>query len=261
MPPRRRPPLVLALLAVLAPMLALVAGCSSGDEERAPGDPVSAAEADVLSGLLYRDFQAGGADFVVAAPYAEGAVLTLTGEVDFSRGIGRAQGVTEYADGRPDDTRTLFFTGTDIWFGDVPQLAEQLTAAGLPAATYVRRPIATAGTDGTASLIDVLVQMVPRLSARAADDPRSFTENDYTWQGTRSVNGELASVFRTGGGATVTVAADSGLLLQYVTRLPDQQFDVTITLADHGEREIELPADEDTLDATAHPEVAAALGI
>jgi hypothetical protein len=258
MPPRRPPLLVLALLVVLA----LVAGCSSGDDgERTPGDPVSAAEADVLAGLLYRDFQEGGADFVVTAPYAEGAVLTLTGEVDFARGTGRAQGVTEYADGRPDDTRTLFFTGTDIWFGDVPRLAEELAAAGLPAAGYVRRPIATTDAEGTASLIDVLVQMVPRLSARAEDDPRSFTENDYTWQGSRSVNGELASVFRTGGGATVTVAADSGLLLQYVTRLPDQEFDVTITLADHGEREIGLPADEETVDASAHPEVAAALGL
>jgi hypothetical protein len=257
MPLRRPPLLVLTLLVVLA----LVAGCSSGDDERAPGDPVSEEEAEVLSGLLYRDFQAGGADFVVTAPYAEGAVLTLTGEIDFPRGTGRAQGVTEYDDGRPADTRTLFFTDSDIWFGDVPGLAQELTAAGLPDAGYVRRPIAATDATGTASLIDVLVQMVPRLSARAEDDPRSFTENGYTWQGTRSVNGKLASVFRTGGGATITVGAEDHLLLQYVTRLPDQEFDVTITLTDHGKREIGLPADAETLDATAHPQVAAAVGV
>lgn len=258
MPLRRRPLLVLALLVVLA----LLAGCSGGDgEERLPGDPVSATEADVLAGLLHRNFEQGGADFEATAPYAEGAVLTLTGEVDFRRGTGRAQGVTEYTDGRPADTRTVFFTGSDIWFGDVPRLPEELAAAGLPEAGYVRRPLATTDASGTASLLDVLVQMVPRLSARSDDDPRSFTENGYTWQGTRSVNGELASLFRTGGGATVTVGTESRLLLQYVTRLPDQSFDVTITLADHGTREIELPADEATLDATAHPEVAAALGI
>jgi hypothetical protein len=257
MPPRRPPLLVLALLVVLA----LVAGCSSGDDERAPGDPVTEAEAEVLAGLLYRDFEAGGADFVVTAPYAQGAVLTLTGEVDFARGTGRAQGVTEYADGRPDDTRTIFFTGSDLWFGDVPGLPEAVASAGLPEATYLRRPIATADDEGTASLVDVLVQMVPRLSARAEDDPRAITERGYTWQGSRSVNGELASVFRTGGGATVTVGAESELLLQYVTRLPDQDFDVTVTLADHGVREIELPADEETVDAAAHPEVAAAVGV
>ena len=256
MPARRPPLLVLSILVVLA----LLAGCGSDEPVRTPGDPVSATEADVLAGLLYRDFQAGGADFVVTAPYAEGTVLTLTGEVDFRRGVGRAQGVTDYAD-RPADTRTVFFTGQDVWFGDVPGLTEELGAAGLPEAAYVRRPIATPDEAGTASLVDVLVQMVPRLSARAEDDPRSFTGNGYTWQGSRSVNGELSSVFRTGTGTTFAVGADDRLLLQCVTRLPGQDFDVTITLADHGERAIELPAEEETLDAAAHPEVAAAVGV
>lgn len=257
MPPHRPSLLVLALLVVLA----LVAGCGSGEPERNVGEPVSQTEAEVLSGVLYRDFQAGGADVVVTAPYAEGALLTLTGEVDFARGTGRLEGVTEYADGRPEDTRTLFFTAEDLWLGDVPGLAEELSAAGLPEAAYVRRPLSTTDGAGSASLLDVLVQMVLRLSARAEDDPRSFTGNGYTWQGSRSVDGELASLFRTGTGATIAVGADSRLLLQYATRLPGQDFDVTITLADHGEREIELPTAEETLDAAEHPEVAAALGV
>jgi hypothetical protein len=102
---------------------------------------------------------------------------------------------------------------------------------------------------------------VPRLSARAPDDPRSFLERNYTWQGTRSVNGNLAAFFRSGTGTTIAVAADSKLLVQYVTRLPDQSFDVTITLTDHGKREIDLPADAQTVDATAHPDIAAAVGV
>jgi hypothetical protein len=256
--PLRRPPLLVLSILVL---LTLVAGCGADDAERLPGAPVTQAEADVLAGVLYRDFKAGGADFVVSAPYAETAVLTLTGEVDFTRGIGRAQAVTTYSDGRPEDTRTLFFTAEDLWFGAVPGLPEALSEAGLPEADYLRRPIATADGKGTASLIDVLVQMVPRLSARAADDPRSFLENGYTWQGTKSVNGQLSSVFRSGTGTTTAVAADSRLLVQYVTRLPDQDFDVTITLAEHGERDIDLPAADETVDATDHPEVAEAVGL
>jgi hypothetical protein len=258
MPLRRPPLLVLSLLLLIA----LVTGCGSDTApRRAPGDPITPAEADALSRLLYRDYQAGGANFVVAAPYAEGTVLTLTGEVDFARGIGRAQGVTTYSNGQPQETRTLFFTTTDIWFGDVPGLAGALAGAGLPAAAYLRRPIATTGATGTASLIDVLVQLVPRLSARSADDPRSFLERNYTWQGTTSVNGTLASLFRSGTGTTIAVAADTGSLLQYVTRLPDQSFDVTITLTDHGTREIGLPSDAETVTAADHPDIAAAVGV
>src|SRR4051794_23879947 len=264
MPLRRPLPLLhLVRLAALGLVLALLAGCS-GDEEpaRVAGAPITEAEADVLAQVLYRNHQEGGADFVVTAPFAEGALLTLTGEVDFARGTGRAQAVTSYPEeGRADDTRTLFFSPDDLWLGDVPGLAEALAGAGLPEAGYVRRPITTVTPGGTASLIDVLVQLVPALSARQPDDPRSFLERDYTWQGTQSVDGQLASVFQSGSGARTSVAADSQLLVQYVTRLSDQEFDVTVTLSDHGPRDIPLPADSDTVDATAHPEIAGALGL
>ncbi|KGH48448.1 hypothetical protein IN07_01960 [Modestobacter caceresii] len=253
--PLRRPPLVVPSLLVA---LALLAGCGDDETaERVPGDPVTTQEAEVLGQVLAADLEEGGADFEVTAPYAEGAVLTLTGEIDFAEGIGRAQAVTSYADGRPEDTRTLFFTGEDLWQGDVPGLTEALEEAGLPPATYVRRPIATTQAGGTASLLDVLVQMVPKLAAPTADDPRSFA--GYTWAGSQSINGELASVFQNPTGTTIAVAADSELLVQYSTTLQDVP--VTITLADHGEREITLPADSDTVSLVEHPDLAAALGL
>jgi hypothetical protein len=244
--------------AVLGVVAALLAGCGAEETaQRTPGEPVSSQEAEVLSQVLNADREAGGADFVVRAPYAEGTVLTLTGEVDFARGIGRAQAVTTYGGDRPDETRTLFFSEKELYQGDVPGLAEALTAAGLPAATYVRRPVTAANANGTASLLDVLVQMVTRLSARSADDPKSFGQ--YTWRGSEQIGGELASVFQSGTGATIAVGAESRLLVQYMTKLQD--FDVTIDLSDHGDREIPLPATGDTVDLTAHPEIASALGL
>ncbi|MGY1855636.1 hypothetical protein [Modestobacter sp. SYSU DS0290] len=259
MPSPRRPALALRAL-VLGLLLALLAGCSSdSDTPRSPGDPVTDAESEVLAQLLARNVEEGGADFVVTAPYADGAVLTLTGEVDFREPAGRAQAVTTFDDGRPDDTRTLFFTEESIWFGDVPGLADAVTGAGLPEASYVRRPLAAAATGGNASLIDVLLTMVLRLGSDQEQDPRSFS--GYTWQSSQLIDGELAATFSNGQGTTVAVAADSELLVQYVGRITDQEFDVTITLSDHGPREIGLPSDEETLSATEHPEIAAELGV
>jgi len=255
MPSRRRP-----LLLVLGLVLTLLAGCSgSAATERTPGDPVSRDEAAVLAELLHRDFERGGADFVETAPYGDGTVLTLTGEVDFARSIGRARAVTTYPAGRPTETRTLFFTPQAIWFGDVPGLADALTAAGLPQAGYVRRNVGAAS--GTASLVDVLVQLLFRLSARSGDDPRSFLSGAYTWQGQRSVDGRPASVYALSGGKTVAVGVSDRLLLEYVKPLPDQDFQVTITLADHGPRQIQLPGDEETVDAAQHPQIAQQLGV
>ncbi len=257
MPSRSR-----VLLLVLGLVLALVAGCADDGAPRTPGDAVTEDEARVLAGLLHENFESGGADFVLSAPYAEGALLTVTGEVDFRRSVGRAQAVTSFEEaGREDETRTVFFTPKDIWFGDVPGLARALADAGAPDADYLRRPLVTTAAGGTASLVDVLVQLVLNLSARSADDPRAFQNGEYTWQGQASIDGRLASLFRLRGGQTVAVDASEETLLQYVTTLRDQDFEVTITLADHGERTIEVPAEDQTVLAEDYPEVAAAVGV
>jgi len=253
MPTRRRP-----LLPALGLVCALLTGCAGGPEQRQDGAPVTREEADVLAQLLASNHEEGGADFVVTAPYGEGTVLTLTGEVDFTGRMGRAQVVTTHGDDRPDDTRTLFFTADQLWFGEVPGLAAALGAAGLPEVPYVRRPL-TLGEQ--APLTDVLVRMVLNLSAEEADDPGAFSGQDYTWEGERSIDGELTAVYASETGWSVAVDTSSDLLVQYRTPLPPQDFDVTVTLSDHGPREITLPADEETVDGAAHPDVAATVGL
>jgi hypothetical protein len=215
----------------------------------------------VLAGLLHQDLVQGGADFTEPEPYAEGAVLTLTGTVDFAHSRGRARAVTTYTTGQPTETRTVWFTDQTLWMGEVPELARTLTAAGLPAAQYVRRPLATDTSSATPALIDVAAELLLRLSAPKADDPRAFQTDRYTWHGQRSINGRLAAQYTLASGAQVAVAASDRSLLQYVAPLASQGFSVTITMPVHGPRTVDLPADQETVDLTAHPDVAGALGI
>jgi hypothetical protein len=250
-----------SLLLALGLVLALLAGCSdSSTADRNPGDKITRSEADVLAELLHQNFVHGGADFVESAPYGDGAVLTLTGQIDFVRSIGHAQAVTKYTDGRPDDTREVFFTPDNLWFGNVPGLSEALAAKGLPDAPYVERPMANS-VEGTSNLVDVLAQLVLNLSARGGDDPRAFLNGSYTWQGQRSIDGQLAALYSLSGGKTVAVSTTSKLLLQYVTPLPDQDFQVTITLSQHGDRTIGLPTPDQTVSAADQPDIAAQVGV
>ncbi|MGY1704216.1 hypothetical protein ACI79C_06550 [Geodermatophilus sp. SYSU D00697] len=253
MPPRRRP-----LVPVLGLVLALLTGCSTDDGERRTGDPVTPEEAGVLAALLARNAEQGGADFVVTAPYGEDTVLTLTGEVDFPGQVGRAQAVTTSGGDRPDAARTLFFTSGTLWFGDVPGLAESLAEAGLPEASYVTRPLATGEEP---PLTDVLVRLVLNLAAEEPDDAGAFRSAAYSWQGERSVDGELTAVYASDSGWSVAVDSSSDLLVEFATRLPDQDHEVTVTLSDHGERTITPPEESQTVDGEEHPEVAAAVGL
>jgi hypothetical protein len=251
-----------SLLVALGLTLSLIAGCSSdSDLDRNPGDPITDAEAGALAELLHRNFTRGGADFVVTAPYADDVVLTLTGEVDFQSSVGRAQAVTSFPDGRADDVRTLFFSDEDVWFSDVPGLADALAADGAPAATYLRRPVTTGSEDVEPVLLDVLLEILLDLSSRTADDPRAFLDGGYTWQGQRSIDSRLTSLYGLPEERTVAVAAAGDVLAQFVTPLADGDIDVTVTLSDHGPRKVALPAEDETADAADHPRIAAGFGV
>jgi hypothetical protein len=257
MPPRARA-VVLAAAVALGPLL--TGGCSTDEEPRPAGDPVTEEEARLLAGLLHRNHQEGGADFVVTAPY-DGAVLRLDGTVDFLQSIGQAEVVTTFESDRADDVRTVFFTPDDLWVGDMPALAAALAADGAATATYLRRPLSTRDDEQGPLLVDVMARMVLQLSAPSADDPTAFLGADaYTWQGQRSIDSRLASLFDLSLG-TVAVGAGDDLLRQFSAPVADGAVDVTITLTDHGPRTVELPSDDETALATDHPDVVRNLGI
>jgi hypothetical protein len=256
---RSRPQLALTALGLAT---ALISGCAANpDVDRSPGSPVTEKEARTLAELLHRNRLQGGADFVVTAPFGEEGVLTLTGEIDFRHATGRAQAVTSYGNGREDDARTVVFSPELLWFGDLPGLADALTADGAPDAAYLRRPLMTAGGTQPPQLVDVLVAVLLNLSARSADDPQAFLGGDYSWQGQRSIDSRLASLYQLPEGRTVAVGAADDLLTQFATRLPGQDIELTVTLSDHGPRTLAVPGEEETADAADHPGAAAALGV
>jgi hypothetical protein len=243
-----------ARLPAVGLLLALVAGCAGDDGRREAGDAVTAAEADLLAGLLQRNHSEGGADFVVTAPYGREAVLTLTGEVDFRAGTGRAQAVTGTTG--TEEVRSVFFTREDLWIGDVPG-AE---AAG---AVYLSRPVAVDGD--RPPLVDVVVTVLMNLAAEDADDPAAFRHGGYSWLGRRSIDGRPTELFGLPGGRAVAVSSTEDVLVQFATPLPTgsgaDDLEVTTTLAEHGPRSLDLPDDARTAPVADHPELAAAVGL
>ncbi|RBY75922.1 hypothetical protein DQ239_15530 [Blastococcus sp. TF02-09] len=243
-----------ARLPVLGLLLALTAGCAGDGAQREAGDAVTEADAALLAGLLQRNHTAGGADFVVTAPYGREAVLTLTGEVDFRAGTGRAQAVT--STGGTEEVRTVFFTREELWIGDVPGA----DAAGAP---YLSRPVDVDGE--RPPLVDVLVTVLLGLAAEDADDPDAFLDAGYSWQGRRSIDGRPTELFGLPGGRAVAVSSTDDVLVQFATPVPagpgEDDLEVTTTLAEHGRRSLDLPDGKRTAPLAEHPELAAALGL
>jgi len=245
---------LLALLLCLTAVLGL-SSCVEENAERQIGDPITQGEAEVLAGLLNRNFTAGGAAFRIAAPYAENTTFTYSGTMDFTTSTGTGTAVTDYDGQQPAESRSLYFTTDDVTFGDVPGLTDAMAAAGVPGVNFMRRQILP-GQD----LIDTLVALLPRLAAPEPDTAAAYLERDYTFQGQTTIDGQLAALFSFGQ-AQVAVGVTEKLMLQYVTTLPDTALRVTITLSDHGPQTVDTPPADQTVSATDYPEVAAGVGV
>ena len=109
--------------------------------------------------------------------------------------------------------------------------------------------------------MDVLVEIAAQPLGPRDDDPQAFRGSGYTWEGQRSIDSRLTSLFALQHGRSVAVGASDDLLTQFVTPLPGGTFEVTVTLSDHGPRRLDVPAEEETADAADHGELAAAFGV
>jgi len=250
--PRLRP--LLALLAIVVSLIGL-AGCVEENGERQIGDPITEGEADILAGLLNRNFTEGGVAFRAVSPYAENSTFTYTGTLDFTTGTGTGIAVTDYNGQQPAESRSLYFTTDEVTFGDVPNLTESMAAAGVPGVNFMRRQI-QAGQE----LIDTVAALLPRLAADEPDNAAAYLERDYTFQGQTTIDGQLAALFSFGQ-AQVAVGVNEKLMLQYVTTLPNSAIQVTVTLSDHGPQTVEAPPADQTVSATDYPDVAASVGV
>lgn len=234
----------------------LVAGCSAEPDpsSRVPGDPVSADEAKVLSELLYKNHEKGGAKVHITAPYAEATVLTATGEVDFTHSRGHLQTTVTYSNGEPTQSYEVFFTAEEILVGNFAAMTDAMTAQGRPEVKYLRRK-----TDPNAKLFDQIVFVLARLSATAPEDPQSYAQNGAQWTGQSRVGGTTVVTFTTPS-FSVAVAAESKLMMEYIYRPPNSTFDITIDLAEHGTTEVTFPPDAEVAPASQYPDVAAQVG-
>lgn len=234
----------------------LLTGCTDDNPNanRPPGDEITVTEAQVLSEVLHRNVQKGGADVKVTAQYAEEALLTMTGSVDFTTRTGTLDTVTTYTNGQPEEVRTLYFTADRVLVGNLPGLTEAMAAGGREGVQYLRSDLDQAGR-----LVDNIIGMLTRLAADQPDDPDNLIAAGYRWQGAGRIDSVLTNTFSSGT-ATISIGVEDRLLHQFAAPPLNSTFPVRITLTNHGEREIDFPPEDQIADTSAYPQIAAQFG-
>lgn len=234
----------------------LLTGCGQDDPNanRDPGDKITAAEAQVLAEVLYRNVEEGGADVTITAQYAEEALLTMSGSVDFATRSGTLDTVTTFSNGQPEEVRTIYFTADRLVVGNLPGLTAAMATAGRDGVQYLRDDL-----DQQGRLVDNIVGMLVRLAADQADDPDNLIAAGYTWEGAGRIDSVLTNTF-SHGQTSISVGVEDELMYQFTAPPQGNTFPVRITLRNHGPQEVAFPPEEQIADTTAYPEVAAQFG-
>jgi hypothetical protein len=216
----------------------LTSACGVGEED-GPGlavTPLTPIQASLLAQVLHRNTEEGGAAFALAARDAtSGGTITLEGQVDWTRGRGRAS-VAGYGDA--DGAVVEVAWVRDAVAERRPDQAAALAARGEdPNATFFLRPV-----DARGNALDRLLAVVLSLATLQPDNAQLVLQNPGAgFVRADELRGVPVEVLRYSERTTYWVDAASGTLLRFEAVDSSGGSPIVIDLLELGPVSVDLP--------------------
>lgn len=128
-----------------------------------PGTRLTAAQAARLSRVLFNNYDKGGADVEVTAPFGA-ATFVMKGTIDWRAHVGRLDVATSFTNGAAPERTEAYFTRSSV-FSTLPGLTEAMAKQGRPGVNFVGRPL------NDTSRLDLIIKLLDGLSSDRADNP------------------------------------------------------------------------------------------
>jgi hypothetical protein len=226
-----------------------LAGCG-GSAESEGERPVTDGEAARMAETLFENHDLGGAQFELSAQMPDGSRLDLTGEVDWLGHQGRA--VVE-ADGGPEEAiDEVVWTATSV-LERIPSLDELAQQVGRPmGGMWARSP------DPDRRDLDAMIQLVTSLAATESDNAVLIAQEPGTAflrTDTVPATDVAVDVLRYGERTVYWLARDGVTMWRFEGNDATATRPVVVDLRDHGERVIDLPADDEVVAAASVAEL------
>lgn len=233
---KRHPALIAVALAVVLAPVTLV-GCgddtSSAADTALPGRPLTRQEADLLAGVLYRNYQQGMGHFQAASIAGpEGGTMTLVGDVDYRNHQGHAR---VYAPGGKDRVQEV------LWDRSValeyrPGMVKAIQKVKSGAVLIARRP------DRDHRRLDQVIEVVTALAAPKRENPQLIRQRRQArFIRTDTLNGTQVDVLRYGPLTTVWVDPKTGTMLRFESSNKDKTAPIVVDLAKTTAKGITAP--------------------
>ena len=200
------------------------------------GSRLTTAQALVASRMLVEDREAGGADLIVTVPSGASTGFVLRGSVDWRTHEGA---VTVQATGAPEQA-VLWAEGQLLMAP--PGLGEAMAAKGRPGVRFASRPLRAAS-----STLDQVVVLIASLASDRAENPILLRQADTGFLGAGDIGGVAHDRYRYGSSVYWVDAA--GRIARVEARLRSVAATVVVDLANHGQRDVALPAPDEVVAA------------
>lgn len=228
---------------------------------------LTVADANILSRLLFNNYDKGGADVSVHVPYGLQSSIQIQAVVDWKNHVGKAEVRVVGTDGKVIDTSTVFWRDLyDSQKGLVATtlkgLAESMTTAGRPGVNYVARPFSET------SPLDRVLRYLDGLATAQAENPLLLRQDEKAKSlGNQVITTADATAVGDADGAVVDAIAlrygksrywadpKKGLMLQASAPLAGLAEETVFRFSAHRPRTVTLPGVDEVVDAADIPQI------
>jgi hypothetical protein len=241
---------VLALLSVTSCSSSKPKDASSSSSVPA-GKPLTLAQAETLSGVLTKNFEAGGAVFTVTVPYSPQTTYMLNGSIDYTKGTGQST-LSITSAGTAPASSELLWTKQEV-IEQIPGLTEAMAAKGRPGVTFVSRPLTTSSPQ------DVVLNLLLGTASQQRENPaliqQGTTQGEAAFLRTDNVRNTPVDVYRFGKKTTYWVGHDDGVLMRFEATLAIAPGVTVIDFLEHKPVSIPGPTVSEVVLASEIPDV------
>ncbi len=221
--------------------------------------PLTVADANVLSRLLFNNYDKGGADVAIKVPYGLQSSIEIQGVVDWKEHVGSAEVRVVGNDGAVVDTSTVYWR--DLYDAQraivattLKGLSEAMAKEGRPKVKYVARPFAET------SPLDRVLRYLDGLATVQAENPLLLRQDEKAKslgvQMIDSVDGaKVEATTLRYGKSTYWADPTRSLMLRASAPLAGLPQETVFSFSQHGPRVVTLPPVDEVVDAADIPQI------
>jgi hypothetical protein len=222
------------------------------------GKPLTLAQAEVLAGVLTKNYDASGAVFSVTVPASPQTTYSLNGSIDYTTGSKSPKGVAQAtlritSNGGKDSADSGLLWTKDEVIEELAGLTEAVAAKGRPGVKFVSRPLTTSSPQ------DVVLNLLLGTASEQRENPaliqQGTAQGDAAFLRTDTLRNTSVDVYRFGKKTIYWVGHEDGVLMRFEANLAIACGATVIDFLEHKPISIPGPKVSEVVLASEIPDV------